>query len=70
MDSITKNEIKDYLILSLIDTLSEVVNLENKNLLKNNFINKLKELNILDIDVDTQDNPHNFYYLIEHLLFL
>ena len=55
MDSITKNEIKDYLILSLIDTLSEVVNLENKNLLKNNFINKLKELNILDIDVDTID---------------
>ena len=52
MDSITKNQIKDYLIISLIDTLSEVVNLNNKNLLKNNFINKLKSLNILDVDVD------------------
>lgn len=50
-----KNEMKDYLILSLIDTLSEIYNYntnEDTSIIKNQFILELKKLNILDVDID------------------
>jgi len=56
MDIHNKNKLKDVLIISLIDTLSEIYALNyncDKNELNNHIINKLREINIFDEDIDS-----------------
>ena len=55
MNNSEKNKIKDILILSLIDSLSEVysVNLNiNKDIIYGKIVSKLNEFDILDIDTE------------------
>lgn len=53
-----KDKIKDFLILSLIDTVADLFTVNyniDKNIIKNHLLNKLDSLNILDTDIK-QDN--------------
>jgi serine/threonine protein kinase len=50
-----KDKIKDYLILSLIDTVIELYSYNydiNKDKVKSNLLSKLEEMDILDIDIN------------------
>tara|TARA_Y100000991_G_C21940590_1_gene335113 strand:- start:184 stop:1296 length:1113 start_codon:yes stop_codon:yes gene_type:complete len=60
MDSTNKNKIKDYLILSLIDAISDLYNYNNNEdslTIKNKFIEELKRKNILDVDINDVNIP-------------
>ena len=49
-----KDKIKDYLILSLIDTVIELYSYNydiDKDKVKSNLLSKLEEMDILDIDI-------------------
>ena len=49
-----KDKIKDYLIISLIDTIIELYSYNyniDKELVRSNLISKLEEMNILEIDL-------------------
>ena len=53
-----KDKIKDYLIISLIDTIIELYSYNyniDKELVRSNLISKLEEMNILEIDL-SQNN--------------
>ena len=56
MDLISKKDkIKDYLILSLIDTVAELYSINyniESDIIKNHILNKLDEYNILDVDIN------------------
>ena len=56
MDLITKKDkIKDYLILSLIDTVAELYSINyniESDIIKNHILDKLDEYNILDVDIN------------------
>tara|TARA_B100000902_G_scaffold381837_1_gene418822 strand:+ start:842 stop:1996 length:1155 start_codon:yes stop_codon:yes gene_type:complete len=50
-----KDKIKDYLILSLIDTIAELYSINyniESDIIKNHILNKLDEYNILDVDIN------------------
>jgi serine/threonine protein kinase len=50
-----KDKIKDYLILSLIETIAELYGINyniDKNIVKDNILNKLDQYNILDININ------------------
>ena len=59
MDYIAKKDkIKDYLIVSLIDTIIELYSYNyniDKTLVRSNLITKLEEMNILEVDL-SQNN--------------
>ena len=70
MDIISKKDkIKDYLILSLIETVAELYSINcniDKDLIKDLILNKLDDYNILDININqsnvsiiTNDLPQN-----------
>jgi len=53
-----KDKIKDFLILSLIDTIADLFTINyniNKPIIKNHLLNKLDSLNILDIDINHEN---------------
>ena len=56
MDFITKKDkIKDYLILSLIDTIIDLYSYNyniDKEVVRTNLMSKLEEMNILDVDIN------------------
>ena len=70
MNSSEKNKIKDILILSLIDSLSEIysVNLNiNKNKIYESIVSKLNDFDILDIESDETDIQHLKSKLINYI---
>ena len=53
-----KDKIKDFLILSLIETISDLFTINyniEKTQIKNHLLNKLESLNILDIDINQEN---------------